>query len=584
MVKLQGLCKSESMPVGLYFRGDAYVKNDAIYVTAGGKASFNTYFNLFSATVWRKYAEVEKLTVNLTAEGTGTAVVVGFDNDPKLRKKLSEVKFSTDGTETIIPLLSATFPDLPEHIYVAVKADISEVIIKDITFETDDSCAHPVRVACSFCTFKREKELLENVRRVAGIENTEIYISDNGHTLSPEMFSGIPGIHLFQNKNYGGSSGFTRCMIEAVIRNGSFTHILLMDDDALIERYVVERTISLLSVLKPKYRDKNIGGAMLSLEQPFIQMENGAWINPKTWRIELPGRNYDLSKVELILENEKESRVDYNGWFYCCIPASFITRDNLPLPMFLHADDQEYGLRNTAGVIRMNGICIWHPNPWSKKRSYIEYYDARNGMIAMSRTNPGMPWLYAWARACITALRFMLVYRYDDAEYMLRGYEEYYKGPEWFKAQDPEKLNGELMRWKKQEEYISSRKEITRLINNSETEMESKKVLKILNMLLPAVKRKAIYDINIPRACVFKLCTKQFCVVDSETGKGYKLTKSYGRFFDLTWRLFSLGVFMAKNHKRIHREWSKQVKEIGTFRFWKHYLGLDGEEYKAGEI
>ena len=161
---------------------------------------------------------------------------------------------------------------------------------------------------------------------------------------------------------------------------------------------------------------------------------------------------------------------------------------------------------------------------------------------------------------------------------MLRGYEEYYKGPEWFKDQDPEKINGELMRWKKQEEYVASKKEIDRLINNPEMEMKSKKIRKILNMLLPAVKRKAFFDINIPRACVFELCTKQFCVVDPETGKGYKLTKSYGRFFNLIGRLFSLGVFMAKNHKRMHREWSKEVNEIKTYRFWKHYLGLDGEE------
>lgn len=245
--------------------------------------------------------------------------------------------------------------------------------------------------------------------------------------------------------------------------------------------------------------------------------------------------------------------------------------------MFIHADDQEYGLRNTAGVIRMNGICIWHPNPWSKKRAYIEYYDARNGMIAMSKTSPRMPWLYAWARACIMALRFMLAYRYDDAEYMLRGYEDYYKGPEWFKVQDPEKLNFEMMKWKKQEDYTASEKEIDRLINNPETEMDSKKVRKFLNMLIPAVKRKAVFDINLPRACIFTLGAKRFCVVDPVTGKGYQLTKSYRRFFNLARRVVSMGAFMARNHRRIHTEWGEQVKEIGTYRFWKDYLVLDGE-------
>ena len=575
-MKLQGLCKSESMPEELYFRGDACIKDSAICIASGKTVSFNTYFNMFSAGIWQKYTEVEKLTVSITVKGSGTAIVVGFDQDPQKRSRLAEVPFSVESTETIT-LMDSRISALPEHLYVAVKAADRDVYISDIAYGTDDKVSHPVRVACSFCTFKREKELLENVRRIAEIDKVEVFIADNGHTLDAGLFSGMPGIHLFQNKNYGGSSGFTRCMIEAVIRNEGipYTHVLLMDDDALIEPYVVERTIALLSVLKPEHRNKNIGGAMLSLEQPTIQMENGAWIDPKTWRIELPGLYYNLSKVNKVIDNEKESRVDYNGWFYCCIPTSFIREDNLPLPMFIHADDQEYGIRNTAGVIRMNGICIWHPNPWSKKRAYIEYYDARNGMIAMSRTSPQMPWLYAWARACVMAIRFMLVYRYDDAEYMLKGYQHYYKGPDWFKKQDPEKLNFEMMKWKKQEQYAASKKEIEKLINNPETEMDSKKVRKFLNMLIPAVKRKAVFDINLPRACIFALGVKQFCVVDPETGEGYKLTKSYRRFFDLTGQVVALGAFMAKYHKRIHKEWNVQIKDIGTYRFWKDYLGIE---------
>lgn len=573
------------MPKELYFRGESCVIDDCISVPAGKVAAFNTYFNLFSASFWRKHTEVESLSVEVTVQGEGTAIVVGFDQNPKERTRLSRMSFSSDSPITLT-LLNSSIDSLPNHLYVSVKAGKSEKTgtvektgarIFDIVYSTDDAAAHPIRVACSFCTFKREKEILENVRNIAGLDNVEVFISDNGHTLTEEMFAGLPGVHLFQNRNYGGSAGFTRCMIESVIRNETepFTHVLLMDDDALIEPYVVQRTIALLSVLKPEHRGKLIGGAMLSLEQPTIQMESGAWIDPKTWRIELPGLYYDLGNLKKVIENEDSGRVDYNGWFYCCIPVSFITEDNLPLPMFIHADDQEYGIRNSAGVIRMNGICIWHPNPWSKKRAYIEYYDARNGMIAMSRTSPEMPWVYACVRAWIMALRFMLTYRYDDAEYMLRGYHDYYKGPDWFKEQDPEKLNFELMQWRKQETYKASQKEIDRLINNPETELDSKKVRKLLNMLVPAVRQKAVFDINLPRACIFALAAKQFCVIEPETGEGYRLVKSYRKFFSLSGQLLTLGAFMAKNHRKIHSEWAKEIIDIGTYRFWKDYLGLE---------
>ena len=580
-MKLQGLCISKKMPKELYFRGEACVNDDGISVPAGKLAAFNTYFNLFSVCFWRKYTEVKTLSVEMTVQGEGTAIVVGFDQDPRRRTRLSEISFSSSSPVTLT-LLNSSIDRFPDHLYVSVKARKNGKAVKagahilDIVYSADDTAAHFVRVACSFCTFKREKEILENVRNIAGLDKVEVFISDNGHTLTEEMFAGLPCVHLFQNRNYGGSSGFTRCMIESVIRNEAepFTHVLLMDDDALIEPYVMERTISLLSVLKPEHRGKLIGGAMLSLEQPTIQMESGAWIDPKTWRIELPGRNYNLGNLKKVLENEDIGRVDYNGWFYCCIPVSFIRKDNLPLPMFIHADDQEYGIRNMPGVIRMNGICIWHPSPWSKKRSYIEYYDARNGMIAMSSTSPEMSWLYACVRAWIMALRFMLVYRYDDAEYMLRGYYDYYKGPDWFKDQDPEKLNSELMQWKKQESYKASQEEIDRLINNPETELESKKVRKLFNMLIPAFNQKAVFDINLPRDCIFALAAKQFCVVEPETGEGYKLIKSYRKFFSLSGQLLTLGAFMAQNHRKIHSKWVKEIKDMGTYQFWKDYLGL----------
>ena len=38
-----------------------------------------------------------------------------------------------------------------------------------------------------------------------------------------------------------------------------------------------------------------------------------------------------------------------------------VTRDNLPIPLFLHHDDIEYGIRNQAhGIAFLNGIGVWH--------------------------------------------------------------------------------------------------------------------------------------------------------------------------------------------------------------------------------
>ena len=101
MLKVQGLCISEKMPKELYFRGESCVIGDCISVPAGKVAAFNTYFNLFSACFWRKYTEVESLSVEVTVQGEGTVIVVGFDQDPKERNRLTRMSFYSD---THVPL------------------------------------------------------------------------------------------------------------------------------------------------------------------------------------------------------------------------------------------------------------------------------------------------------------------------------------------------------------------------------------------------------------------------------------------------------------------------------------------------
>ena len=63
-------------------------------------------------------------------------------------------------------------------------------------------------------------DLLEGVSAEGSLlkGKVDIYVADNGHTLSPEDFGNSEHVFLFENRNYGGSSGFTRCLIEAGLK------------------------------------------------------------------------------------------------------------------------------------------------------------------------------------------------------------------------------------------------------------------------------------------------------------------------------------------------------------------------------
>ena len=111
-------------------------------------------------------------------------------------------------------------------------------------------------------------------------KNLAVYISDNAKSLNQtELESEY--VHIFPNKNVGGSGGFTRGLIECLKnqKTEEFTHVLLMDDDVMIQPESIFRTWRILTVLKPEFSDTYIGGAMLRLDKQWYQTESGALWN-----------------------------------------------------------------------------------------------------------------------------------------------------------------------------------------------------------------------------------------------------------------------------------------------------------------
>lgn len=76
-------------------------------------------------------------------------------------------------------------------------------------------------------------------------------VVDNGGTLP---ICERPGMRLIRNRNFGGSGGFARVMLEYV-KDGSVDYVLLMDDDIVLEPSAIERSRALLCGLKPDYKD-----------------------------------------------------------------------------------------------------------------------------------------------------------------------------------------------------------------------------------------------------------------------------------------------------------------------------------------
>lgn len=589
---------------------NADVESFPLVISDGKTLSFETYFNAFSIGKWRKYTTLSHLM--LTFVTNESAVVrayhalgsVDLDRMPDEmcqrdenvypllyvdRREIScEKKEEVSGDGKIKTTIS--FPNLPEegiiYITIAPEDGTSELLFYGGAYETNacEERLQTVELALGICTFQREEFLQRNVAIVKEhimdnpdsplANHVEIYISDNGQSVNPETFSDAR-IHLFPNKNLGGAGGFTRTMIEALFRreHSPFTHMILMDDDIVLSPEVLERTYAFLRMMKAEYHDCMIGGEMFMLSLRYKQYEAGA-----RWRgtiVNFYNRMWDLRRQDCVACNEVENPINYSGWWYSVIPTSIITKDNLPLPFFIHYDDMEYGVRNEKnGTILLNGICVWHPQGINKAAARMTYYDFRNMRIGMAGTAG-----CATAAQDVRQLTNRVVgelnrYRYEEAEICFAALEDFYRGPEPFLALDPIEKHAQLASYNYTYEPLEAYGLTEDMVekNGFNSHFIAWNLWGIIRWLLPATRDMKVAGIEDSG---IGFGARHVFHYDAEKKMGFLTTKSYRRGWADFVRYYKIVWMIRKNHNRVMEEWAKAKEEMKTLEFWERYLGIE---------
>lgn len=451
-----GICNQQDM----YIRADKKKvhlmdEHQTMQFKQFGIAWFDTYFNGFSIEKWRKYTKVNQVFVTLSLKGKFEIQLCSKEkiHQTIAEKELSVATFESTGlSEITLPFQSY---DNKGMFFVRLEAmeDGAEFHGGYYSADLAEDSLYDVNIAINICTFRREQFVHRNlsILRKYILENAEnelnshlqVFISDNGKTLDIPALS-TEQIHIVPNKNVGGAGGFTRGLIE-IMHCDSYraTHALFMDDDILIDPEALYRTYTFLRCRKQQYEDLFVGGAMLRLDQPNIQVEAGAaWfegnlVSRKT--------GLNLNHVDACLYNEVEEYCEYNAWWYCCTPMSVVNENNLPMPIFIRGDDLEYGLRNMKHLALLNGICVWHEPFENKYSSFLSYYILRNLLYDNALHCPNYSKWKFMKRLYGEVLRQLFYYRYKNVDLLFRGVEDFFKGVDFLKETDGEKLHQEIM-------------------------------------------------------------------------------------------------------------------------------------------
>lgn len=362
----------------LYVRGKYEIaSNGQILVNQSNILDFGTYFNSFSPKKWMHYTSLRKLALVCHIQGSAKiSFYTSFNH--------KEVVIQEDNISSGMNLIELNLGKIQAYDVIGFRLirESESLEIINLEYKGEFGTFREKKIGIGICTFKREKFVLKNISILEQFcekhRQVRVTVIDNGRTLKENNYKFI---RILSNPNYGGSGGFTRAIMEE-LADDSRDYVLLMDDDVRIDITALERLLTFIGGINVSFDESIIAGAMLQLDRPVHQVEKAACLG--RLRIQSLG-NADVDTFASIIENEALNTSKFNnvysGWWFSCIPTKSIKRVGLPLPIFIKADDIEYGIRIDREVITLNGIAVWHEAFAHKINPIIDYFSDRNMLM-----------------------------------------------------------------------------------------------------------------------------------------------------------------------------------------------------------
>ena len=571
-MQIQNIAFGSGEHPSLYFRGGS-LRDNVIFIQAGERVSFDTYFGSFTYTKYRDYTRISSVTVSGKIEGEAEIMLSTYDGTEE--RVVKRGQFTGDFS------LSVNLDELPEKafLYPVINAKRNTTLIcasYDAEAEEND-CSFAIAI----CTYKREEYVKRNLEILsqAGLEKIKkIIVVDNGNTLKGELLA-APRAEIFPNLNYGGSAGFTRGIMEALA--GGFSHVILMDDDIEIFPEALERMTVFASILKEEYENAHFSFAMLTASRPYIQYEKGALWNGS--HIESLNSGLDVRERSSLMKNLDDGPIGYGAWWCFSLPLSDVDKFGLPLPLFIKFDDVEYGTRTcrSSPIITMSGMAVSHADFDAKYSMHLEYYTVRNQLIMLAAHKKQS------AFGCILRLmkvsaKHLFLYRYDAMPIILRAFRDFLLGADFIMEKDAEKLNREIMAMSPPAVPLSSMEDWDPAAKSNYTPANKNafllavKIFTLGGHIIPNVflKRKVAYA-PLATAKVGD-CFLYKNTIQYQTGSdtGYCFKKNSFRFFKAFFSCIGMSFKIIFKYRKSARSYTKNFAKLTSLDFWKKYLNL----------
>ena len=405
----------------------------AVTVPGGSEASFETYFNAFPASYWRRWSQLDDVLLTLKVEGTAAISIYRSKSDGT-RVAVDSRLVTDEATTFDLPLknfedggwywfdvTAETDTVISEASWSAPHAPRAQVMPDGETVGPFDK-----RVTVGIPTFNRPADAVAALEAMTAdpvideiIDAVIMPDQGNQHPADePGHADAVAALgdryHEFRQGNLGGSGGYSRIMYEALGDGAAGAaespFILYMDDDIAIEPDSILRAVQ-----AARYAASPIivGGQMLNLQERSQLRTMGEAVGKHDFMwTAAPHSVYDHDFAQYplgFLGHDRDKKnpdaynsralhrridVDYNGWWMCLFPRVVADQIGQPLPLFIKWDDTEYSLRATEHgfpTVTWPGAAIWHM-AWADKDDAIDwqaYFHLRNRLIVAALHHDG---------------------------------------------------------------------------------------------------------------------------------------------------------------------------------------------------
>ena len=419
-------------------------------IPPGTTLSFDTYFNSVFDQPWRLYADAGAFALDVAMKGQATLRI--------WRRTLSGgvvLLHEEDASDATRVTLADDNPHFRQSglLWFELTARSGPVALSGANWlATPPRPPEPVSLGVVICTFNRERELAAVLASIAddrGLDNAvgRVIVVSQGRpelavnpAIRPVAKRLGSRLKIVEQANLGGAGGFSRGLLEA-LDDPAVTHACLLDDDVRLEPESLRRMAAFFSLARGDFA---LGGHMLDSIKPTTLYEAGAVVHPNG---ALGPLNHaldvgDAQNLDALLD---VSSMHYNGWWMFALPKRLLHKSGLPLPCFIRGDDVEFGMRlQQLGIptVSLPGVGIWHEPFYLKLGGWQLYYETRNGLICGALHQDFAPRQIALV-TLKRLLTYLLTYRYYSAALIVRGVEDFCRGPAIL-DQDPRPLHAGL--------------------------------------------------------------------------------------------------------------------------------------------